>query len=174
MVKLVLIAGALVCCLVPSGLRSEVVHPGQIAPDFTLRDLDKRIVRLSDHVDPAAETTLPSKKTVLLDFFRTDCAPCKKELPAIIRYFEKNKDHVVVLMIALLEPEDGEAKLRKFLGSTPVPFPVVLDPYEVAAGKYITERDGMTLPCIISIDGYGKVVRRIEGLTEELENLLDR
>ena len=76
-------------------------------------------------------------------------------------------------MIALLEPEGGEAKLRRFLRDNPVPFPVVLDPYEVAAGKYITDRDGMTLPCIISIDGYGKVIRRIEGLTEELESLLD-
>jgi len=145
---------------------------GEAAPDLQLRDLNRKIVRLSDFAYPDEPRPNRPKKAVLLDFFRTDCAPCRKELPQIVAYHEANKDQVQVLLIALLEPEDGRKKLKAFLKDHPVPFPVLLDTYEIAAKNYIAAESSFSLPCMFLVSPDGLVRKRIEGLTSNLEEIL--
>ncbi|MBW1870685.1 MAG: TlpA family protein disulfide reductase, partial [Deltaproteobacteria bacterium] len=114
------------------------------------------------------------KKKVLLDFFQTDCEPCKKELPQVVAYHNKFKDKVQVLMIALLESENGQAKLDKFLKDKKIPFPVLVDAYENTAKKYIVDGETVTLPSIFLIDENGVVRARLVGLKEDLETSLQK
>src|SRR4051812_18502834 len=66
--------------------------PGS-APDFTLRDLAGRDVRLSDY---------QGKNVVLLDFWATWCVPCEAALPHIEELYQRYKDNgLVVLGIAM-------------------------------------------------------------------------
>jgi thiol-disulfide isomerase/thioredoxin len=69
MIALTIACAAMLACQV------SVPDSGQIAPvkapDFTLPDLEGRAVRLADH----------SGKVILIDFWTTWCAPCRKELP---------------------------------------------------------------------------------------------
>jgi len=146
---------------------------GKPAPDFVLRDLDGAKVSLSDMAYPGPAKPGHPKKTVVLDFFRTDCAPCRKELPAVAKYAEDHrKDGVEVLLVALLEDDDGEAKLRTFLAANPVPFRVVTDPYELAAKRYVCDGSSVTLPSLFLVDREGVLRRHVKGLDSDVERAL--
>ena len=139
------------------------------APDFFLRDLEGVMHRLSDLAFPGKETSWRKKKKVLIDFFRTDCEPCMKELPEVIKFHNKHKGKVQVLIIALLEEENGRAKLNQWLKKNKLPFPVLVDAYETAAKKYIVKGDTVSLPSIFLISENGWVRAKMEGLTTDLE-----
>jgi peroxiredoxin len=144
------------------------VKVGDKAPDFSLRDLDSNLVRLSDMAYAGKEVSWKKKKKVLIDFFRTDCKPCIKELPQVLKCHQKMGDQVQVLMVALLESEKGREKLDAFLKKHKIPFPVLVDAYETAAKKYIVDGETLTLPSIFLIDENGVVRARYVGLKEDL------
>jgi peroxiredoxin len=145
------------------------INVGEKAPDFSLRDRDGNLVRLSDFVYPGKEHPRKKRIRLLLDFFSTDCKACKAELPQVIAYQNKYQQEVRVLMIAIPESEDGQAKLDQFLAQNPVPFPVLVDGYEAVAKKYIANGSSMTLPSIFLINKYGRVRALFMGLEKDLE-----
>jgi len=148
------------------------VQIGKKAPDFFLRDLEGVMHRLSDLAFPGKETNWRKKRMVLIDFFRTDCKPCMKELPEVLAFHEKHKAKVQVLMIALLEEENGRVKLDQWLKVQKLPFPVLVDAYETVAKKYIVKGETVSLPSIFLIDENGIVRAKLEGLKADLEKEL--
>jgi peroxiredoxin len=145
------------------------VKVGDRAPDFSLRDLDSNLIRLSDIAYKGKEVSWKKKKDVLLDFFRTDCKPCMKKLPEVVQFYSKNKEKVQVILIALLEAENGRDKLDGFLKSHKIPFPVLVDSYETVAKKYIVDDETLTLPSIFYIDKTGMVRARFQEMKDTLE-----
>jgi len=104
---------------------------------------------------------------VVLEFFRTDCKPCVKGLPRLAALQRRYRGRPVqVLMVALLEKDEGERKLRAFLKRHPVPFPVLIDAYGVAAKRYIRQGDGLKLPGLFLIDRDGVLRAREPGLLD--------
>ena len=150
------------------------VKVGDQAPDFSLRDLESNLVRLSDMAYQGEEKSWKKKTRVMLDFFRTDCEPCMKELPQVIEYHKKHKAKVQVMLVALLESEEGREKLDKFLKKNKVPFPVLVDAYETVAKKYIMDGETCTLPSIFFINKEGIVLARFVGLKRDLESSLKK
>ncbi|MEW9034144.1 MAG: redoxin domain-containing protein, partial [Planifilum fimeticola] len=61
---------------------SEAVEIGQTAPDFELTTLDGKTVRLSEF----------RGKGVLINFWASWCKPCRDEMPAIQRVYERHRD----------------------------------------------------------------------------------
>ena len=170
---LAVIAATLWTCATPPEAAAQPLKVGQKAPDFKLRDLSGKLVRLSDYAFKGKPRKGEEKKRVILDFFRTDCPPCKKELPEVIKYYRRHGDEgVVVILIALLEPDEGKGKLRVFLDENKVPFQVLLDPYELAAKKYIARDGSFDLPSIVAISPDGKVTHILRGLKTDLEAAL--
>jgi peroxiredoxin len=139
------------------------------APDFSLRDRDGNLLRLSDFCFPGPESARKKKVRVLLDFFATDCKACKAELPQVIEYSKKHSEDTKVLLIAIPEQEDGQAKLEAFLKDHPVPFPVLVDAYEKAAKLYVADGNSLTLPALFLIDKDGSVEAVLQGLEKDLE-----
>lgn len=151
---------------------ADDVKVGERAPDFALRDSKNKKITLSKLAYPEKEKAYRKKRAVLLDFFRTDCAPCKKELPQVISFSKKHGEQVEVIIVALLEKTNGQQKLAAFLQENPVPFTVIVDRFEQAAKKYIFDGKHMVLPGIFLIDKNGTVRMRIKGLEEDLEKAL--
>ncbi len=97
---------------------------GDTAPDFTLTSLDGESVTLSDY---------RGEKPVVLDFFTTWCPNCRRDMPRLSRFYDQYKDQVEVIGINLRE---REGKVRSFIDSREISFPVVLDPTGQAARSY--------------------------------------
>ena len=120
------------------------------APDFALRDLAGRTVRLSDQ----------RGKVVLVNFWATWCVPCAAELPHLQRLYDKYRDRgFVVLAISMDGPESSaevDPRARRY-GLT---FPVLLDEETRVVGVYNPKR---TAPFSVFIDRAGHVVGTREG-----------
>jgi peroxiredoxin len=109
--------------------------PGKTPPAFTLASSDGTDIALNAHRRPA----------VLVHFFATWCEPCREEFPALRRLVERNKTDVQVLAISVAE---ADPRVRKFLQTMPVNFPVLLDRDRAVAKAW----NVTTLPTTILLD----------------------
>lgn len=82
--------------------------------DFTLTDLEGRKWTRKALLG----------KVVVVNFWATWCPPCRKEMPDLDTLYKRFKDQgLVVLAIS----DEEEAKVRAFLKTQPVSYPVMLD-----------------------------------------------
>ena len=99
------------------------------APDFTLKNLEGKNVKLSDL----------KGKVVVIDFWATWCGPCVQSFPGMKKAADKYKDdaNVVFLFIATSEdPNNREERLKKFIERKKYDFNVLVDANDVAAEKF--------------------------------------
>ena len=86
-----ILLGALVvtgCSTTSQGATSIGLNVGNLAPDFTLTDLDGNQVTLSDF----------RGKAVFINFWATWCPPCRAEMPEIEAVYQAYKDRDVVVI----------------------------------------------------------------------------
>lgn len=141
---------------------------GQPAPKFQLREADLKLHRLEDLAYAGNESPRKKKRPVFVDFFRTDCGPCRATLPELVKLHEKWATRGVdVYLIALLEPEDGRAKLDRYLATQKLPFPVLIDDSDFYAKKYLGST--VALPATFLIDRDGKIAKVKHGAKGTLE-----
>ena len=76
----------------------------QEAPDFALKDIDGKTVRLSDY----------RGKVILLDFWATWCGPCKMEIPWFMEFERKYKDRGFAVL-GLSMDDDGWQSVKPFI-----------------------------------------------------------
>jgi cytochrome oxidase Cu insertion factor (SCO1/SenC/PrrC family) len=86
---------------------------GQIAPNFTLKDLTNQPVALSDF----------HGKRVLVNFWYVACSGCQEEMSALEQYYAQSRDqHVVVLGVNIVDDANTASRFLQQLGIT---YPVV-------------------------------------------------
>jgi peroxiredoxin/outer membrane lipoprotein-sorting protein len=137
--------------------KAPLTSPGTAAPDFTLRDLDGKEVKLIDL----------RGKAVLLDFWATWCAPCRAVMPVVeLLHREFNDKGLVVFGVDDENPE----VIVKFLQKSGYTLPTLHDPDRQVYNKY--EVGG--IPTMILIDKQGKIALfKVEsGTYEELRDVL--
>ncbi len=112
------------------------------APDFALRDIYGKEIRLSDL----------KGKVIFLNFFATWCTPCRFEMPemeALYREFKDNKFEILAISI-----DRSTAPIKPFADSLKLTFPIVHDP-----GMMVARRYGFRGPPLsFLIDRKGRVV----------------
>lgn len=129
---------------------SEAALEGQKAPDFSLKDLKGKTVKLSGL----------RGKPVLIDFWATWCPPCRKELPHIQKIHQDLKSKgLVVLGIT----NEASADVSKFVAKQKMTFTVLLDPKNEASSRYKVE----AIPRVLVVDKKGIVVADLLGLHSE-------
>jgi peroxiredoxin len=123
------------------------IKVGDKAPDFTLREFTSgKKISLSDY---------KGKKIILIQFWATWCALCKREIPYLIDYYKSNEKHgdFEVLGIVLPGGENDKKKIKELIDKYKIPYPILLDSdSKVATEKY--ELSGL-IPVIAIIDKEG-------------------
>lgn len=120
---------------------------GDVAPDFARADLAGRQVRLADY----------RGKLVLLNFWATWCAPCRKEMPLFSKW---QRDYGAQgLQVVGVSMDDDVASVKQLLVQRPVQYPIVMGDAKLG------EQFGgvLGLPLSFLIDAQGRIVSRYQG-----------
>jgi cytochrome c biogenesis protein CcmG/thiol:disulfide interchange protein DsbE len=106
-------------------------------------------------LDGAGDLSLASLrgKTVVLNFFASWCAPCKREAPDLESFWKRYRsDGLVVLGV---DSGDTKSDARRFLSAHGVTYPIVFDPGQTLAfGSYALPG----FPVTYVVNRQGKVV----------------
>jgi len=123
---------------------------GQPAPDFELRDLAGRLIRLSDL----------RGKVVFLNIWATWCPPCVYEMPMIEKLHWIMRGRSFIVLAASQDTGgDSEENVRKFVRENGLTFTILLDPDNQLSWLYRV----IGLPETFIIDKDGILVQRIIG-----------
>jgi peroxiredoxin len=104
----------------------DLIRPSRqkIAEDFALPMPNGSSFRLSDH----------RGKTVLVNFWATWCPPCREEMPAMERLYQRHKDRGLMLVAVSIDADP--ALVPPYLKASKLTFPVALDAKAEVANKY--------------------------------------
>ncbi|MFQ5893761.1 MAG: TlpA disulfide reductase family protein [Nitrospinota bacterium] len=119
-----------------------------LASDFVLPDLSGGRWRLYE----------ARGRPVLLNFAATWCPPCRDELPALVRLYEREGPDGIQV-VAIFIDRAGRADVAPFAAELALPFPVLLDPQGAVRRVYQVR----ALPTTILIDSRGRVAGRLVG-----------
>lgn len=127
---------------------SENIQKDRPAKEFSLKDLQSKKVRLSDF----------RGKVVLVNFFATWCPPCRKEIPELIKIYQRNKKKEVVILGISLDAEEASFVLRNFVRVMKIPYPILIGTVEVAEDYQI-----LGVPTTLVINQEGNIYKRFDG-----------
>ena len=142
-----------VCCHAVFAQNSRSLEQ---APQFTLKDVEGKTVRLSDY----------NGKVVLINFWATWCPPCRAEMPEFVR-LQREHAKQGLQIIGITYPPERKDRVVRFARSIKVNYPIILGTREFKA-RYSSDE---TLPLTIVINREGKVSDIISGilLRQEVE-----
>ena len=117
------------------------VAPLSPAPDFTLRTMDGKNLRLQEL----------RGRVVMVNFWATWCGPCRQEMPQLDLLYQKYKSSGFVLLG--VNVDEDVRKATDVAAKLGVTFPVLLDTDKAVSKLY----DLSTMPSTVIIDRDGKV-----------------
>jgi len=119
------------------------------APDFSLRDLNNKVVRLSNY----------KGKVVVLDFFATWCPPCRAEIPEFVELVNDYGDKNLAIIGISIERGENIKALKQFANDYKINYPTLVDDGIVSV-KYGPISG---IPTTFIIDKKGNIVEKIIG-----------
>jgi peroxiredoxin len=138
----------------PRATGENTTAPASPAPDWSLKDLDGKIIHSSDF----------KGKVVILDFWATWCGPCHEEIPGFIALQKQYGDQGLTVVGASVD-EGGVAAVKKFADDLGMNYPVGL-----ADDKLQTAFGGIdVIPATFVIDRQGNIVKKHIGFTDKSE-----
>ena len=134
---IVLIVAAIACT---SAYALDQAMVGKTAPNFTLRTLDgAKSYSLSDF----------KGQVVIIDFWASWCAPCKRSLPKLAQ-IERTHKNVRVVSINI---DDDRKNAINFFRRLNIPILSLFDPEKKVAAKYVVPE----MPSALIVDKSGVV-----------------
>lgn len=151
MFKLIPLLFFFICSQTLAGNRPLIPMDGQpLAADFKLQDTAGNTVQLSDY----------RGKVLVVNFWATWCASCRKEMPSLDRAAKWLKRFDANLIgINVGEKLD---RVNSYLEKEPVSFPMLLDSDTSVATSWNVKG----LPATFAIDPEGRIIYRVFGSRE--------
>jgi len=124
------------------------LNKATIVSNLTLQSIDGKTIETSDIED----------KVIVLNFWATDCSTCIKEMPELVKLYEKHSHEIALFAIAM--PYDIPSRVVNFSKDRSLPFDVILD----TNGKIIQQFQNVKLtPTTIIIDKNKRLSNTIIG-----------
>ena len=132
------------------------------APDFSLKDVNGRPVKLTDY----------RGKVVLLNFWATWCGPCKIEIPWFMEFEQKFKDQGFAVLGVSMD-EDGWEAVKPYISEKKINYRVVLGDDSVGnlyggiaslPTTFLIDRDGAVAATHVGLVGKNDYKSEIEKL----------
>jgi thiol-disulfide isomerase/thioredoxin len=132
---------ALAVALVALAIPATATDGSAPAPAFTLASR------------AGGELTLAALKgkVVMINFWASWCGPCRQEFPALDAIYGKYQPMGFEMVGINVESEQADAE--KFLGATPVRFPILFDPENKVSGSYGVS----AMPTTFLVDRQGRL-----------------
>jgi len=127
---------ALVSCMVYANASAA-----ELAPQFTLKSLDGKTVKLSDY----------KGQVVMVNFWASWCSPCREEMPLLEQIHKKYKKAGFTILGVTIDENVKDA--AKFIKKSPVSFPILLDTTSEVAERYKNQ----AMPSSYFIDRKGNI-----------------
>ena len=104
----------------------DLIKPSRAkaAPDFSLAMPNGKTFRLSEH----------RGKVVFVNFWATWCSPCREEMPAMERLWNRHKEQG--FMMVAVSVDNDPALVPPFVQKLKLTFPIALDPKMQASNPY--------------------------------------
>lgn len=132
----------------PDGV--TVAEVGDMAPDATYIAIDGTAHRLSEW----------RGKRVLINFWASWCAPCRREMPLLNAAWEQERArNIAILGVA----EDTAADAGHYLAEHPVSYPVLLVGSDAPGSSLSFGNTRRVLPYSVLIGEDGRILRRKPG-----------
>ena len=105
----------------------DLIKPSrlQAAKELGVPSLNGKTLRLADY----------RGKVVFLNFWATWCPPCKEEMPAMERLYQRYRDKGLVVLAVSVDSE-GAPIVVPFVKEYKLTFPIGLDPKMTVADRY--------------------------------------
>ena len=126
---------------------------GERAPDFELRSLDGRSLRLSEL----------SGKPVLLNYWATWCAPCRIEMPWLVELDEKYRAQGLQIVGVSMDDASAAQQVVTFVKERGVNYEILLG-NSATADAYGGVR---FMPQSFFLDADGQIIKATTGLTDK-------
>jgi len=127
-----------------ASLEGSKLKKGQPAPDFTLKDLDGKIWKLSD---------LKGKKIVMIDFWATWCNICKREMPILQKVYQEYKGKGVEFFGVALDDVEKTKQIRKIIEEKGVTYPILIDQDQKVATEVYQLSGPIPYKVIVDLSG---------------------
>ncbi len=138
---------------------------GDVIKKFELRDYNG-VMHYS--TDLCGKDIKGQRVLIIIDFFATWCAPCKRSLEVFKKLHSKYGKRG--LKIALISFQEKERAIREFAEANSVPFPILMDKY----GEMAKDFGVYGLPRTFIIKGDCTLKRQIIGELQNLEEELEK
>ena len=132
-------------------MEEALLNDRKTAPDFALRDLNGREVKLSD---------LERKRVIILNFWATWCGPCRWEIPQLIEFYDRYRgDGVEIIGISMDQGGNAVEKVKNFVSQHEVSYPILM-----YTDKVVQDYGGIYgIPTTFILDKNRKIHKKYQG-----------
>lgn len=111
-------------------------------------------------------------QVAIVNFWATDCVPCRNEMPQLVQTYERYRARGLEL-VAVAMRHDPPNRVLHYAERNRLPFKVALDPMGELARAF---GDVRVTPTMVVIDRRGRIVREVRGEPDfaALHRLLER